>query len=611
MEEKNVQRLVEFGKQFSDSIGRLADNLEKNQENLADLAQQRSGQLSPTASTGATFAPGPSAGTARMGGTATGGGFSGGNYSGGGYSGGPSIATESGVQPPAPAAPQDSFERQYVKAQRRIGQIPIGARQWLGYFAEGGPEEGEYDKYAGLRKQAAHWNENLFRSQAVVANAKLGYGGLQSIFASVAGPTMLGQQLGASREGWFGSGLMSPAFRAGFRESWKTALSADFGFNPNYSMQQAAAARQATQSFGYSGQMADSINEQMKQLQIHQQLDPNMIMSALDPTLRFGSFQSAGSLLSVLRGIPDAAKAASMNLKTFNEDLLSTATSVAQNTGMNPGQVIGALSAFSAATGMAPQRAAGLFTNDNMTLAAAYTGKTMTELVEHPSAAPEMAFGLSLFKQMTGMDAKHLLNLRKTNRAQYNQLMDGVYRLYESDKNIFGGFDPLTLINQSIRNSGNTRGHIAATQQLFELDASKPGSVDRMQGILNYYGQGTGKQFAEWKRDYLLHHAVNSSAQMAKFRKEADTKARSLLAGTQRKQGRKAAAEITLSPEARKWFEILTKQTGGDTSNRNQNPGFWRKAMNFEKSPYGVAAGIASGGVTEIPLLGDEIANLF
>jgi hypothetical protein len=314
-------------------------------------------------------------------------------------------------------------------------------------------------------------------------------------------------------------------------------------------------------------------------------------MAQLDPLMRYGNpNQNGEQLINVLRAIPGAAKAASFNLQTFVGQLQSTASAIAQSTGMKQGQITSALTAFSAVTGLAPERAQQLFSSQNLTLAAAMTGKTMTQLYEHPSAAPEMAYGQMIFKSMTGMSAEQLNALRKTDVAKYNHLMDGVYRLYNNNKEIFGGYSPLELINMQMRNNGQTRRNLAVTQAI--QDTSGSGAVDKIQGLLNVYGGGAGKQFQQWRDNYLSdpNHPLNNKSDYQKFREAAQTYALDNILGSRQKAaGHKTAAEITLSPLAKKYFDLLSKNTGqADTPGRNTASLFSRDAKGIAKTPAGL-----------------------
>lgn len=620
LKDKNVEKLQEFGVQFDRSIDKLATMLGTYSEQVtgAEGIARRAGRVSPDASVASNVViTGPGAHQL------SGGGFNTSSASRpsdvhiptppGGQGGGASSTLPGGGLnyhmggggsfDPNSSKYVSAVEADFVGAQKRIGEhIPVGFRQMLGYAAEG------QVKIPGVTQEnAKKWNDQLFRMQAYKANMMLGFGKMQGAFASVAVPTQLGMDLGRSREGGlFGTGLFSSAWTTSLKENLKTGLSADFGFNPNYSMQQAAEARKTTQSFGYSGDTSDVINAQLKELQIHQNLAPAQVMSMLDPLMRYGNANQGGEqLINVLRSIPEAAKAAGFNLKVFTDQVIQTSVQIAQQTGMQPGQVASALSSFSTVTGLSPERAAGLFTPEKFTMAAATTGKTMTQIMEHPSAAPEMQFGYRIFKGMTGgLSGAQLNALRHSNPAKYNQLMDGVWRMYNQNHDIFGGQSPLEIINSQVRNRGRTVQHMAVDQKIRDATLGA-GSVDHIESLIKGYGPHSSKLVDEFQHDrteYLRKNPIKDAGDMAKYRAHMRDDALKILGANQKKQARRATVQITLSPEASRYFQILNKNTGqADTPGRNAMGSFWRKANDLNNNTIvrGIEDGM-TGGTAEL-----------
>jgi hypothetical protein len=204
--------------------------------------------------------------------------------------------------------------------------------------------------------------------------------------------------------------------------------------------------------------------------------------------------------------------------------------------------------------------------------------------------------------------------------------MDGVYRMYEKNKNIFGGFSPLELINMQDRNRGRTRQHIAVDTAVRNLGIGE-GSVDHLESLIKGYGphsKNLVSQFQNWREEYLRKHHINSAKDMQKYRQAAHDQALNILGANQKKQGRRAAVEITLSPDAKKWFDILTKDTGQtDTPGRNAMSSFWRKANHFATNNFGGSLGgiggeiggalddVVGGGLVESGLNSSGLNSLF
>lgn len=602
LQDKNVEKLQEFGRQFDKSIDKLASMLGDYAEQVsgAEAAVGRAGKLGPNASTGSGITSGP---TARQGGTPPpfanipAGQYTGGPFEPGGPGnwGGPSIAPIGGGGN-VPVGGPGSFEQQFVRAQKRIGEIPVGLRQTLGYIAEGAPATDSdgylIDNYGrrildengnpmtdqtfltrtGLRNAAGKVNEFMFRGQAARANAMLGYGHLQNFYGGIMANAMLGQQLGRSREGGlFGTGLFSSAWTTGIMESLKTGIESKFGFSPNYSPAQAKQARQALQSFGYSGDTSDYLAGILKDLQIHQGIDAASAMAILDPLMRFGGDENIGQLLSVLRQIPDAAKAAHMNLSEFTQQLVSTSQEVSQSTGMTVGGAARALSAFTTTTGLAPSRAAGLFSSpQNLVMAAGMSGQSITSLMEGKNRmAPRMEFGLKVFQGFTGgYTAEQLAEMRKHDWGKYQSIMNAAWLAYAQNKDIFGGFSPRELINMQVRNNGDLIGHTQIAEQIQGAN-----STQRIDQMLRGWGGAAGAHMSSAFEKYV---ADNPHATIADYRKEASDL---IAASTNAAQTRTARqiTQIDLTPEAKKWFKVLNYD---DKPNSNSMPSFERPSSN-------------------------------
>lgn len=591
LQKENLEKLEKFNKDFEKTTNQLMTMVGSWSDQVAG-AQGMSGpgKEGPDASTPSKVAQVISGSPpARMGGINTGGiggfyngpgGVVGGGFGGGGYGGGGGPSMAPGPNGPMGVGIGPSFEQQYIRAQRRVGQIPVGLRETLGYFREGGisgnaamddegyalddtgrrivesvDEEGNpvYQR-AGLYKtrlRAGEVNTFMFQSSAIRANLTRGMGHLTNLYASVAAPTMLGQQLGASREGWLGTSFMSPAFKKGVSEFFHTGIESYFGFNPNYSTKQAQEARQTLQSYGYSGGTSNWMADRIKALQIHQGIDAASAMSILDPIMRFGGPESFNQLQEVLKDIPAAAHAAKMNLSEFTKALIESANQVAQATGMTPGGATRALNAFSTTTGLNPTRGVDLLSNpQNLMMAAGMTGKSITSLMEgNNRMAPRMAFGLRMFQNATGVPVDELLKMKKADRPRYESIMNGVYMMYENNPQIFGGMSPLE-IEHAVTAAGGSEQDLLRHTRISEQIQAATGThrAKTIETLLHQWGD----------HNQVLHEFEQAMAKPHKG-KSANQIAEGILAGRQNLNARKASQKvmIELSHDAKKWFSLV------------------------------------------------------
>jgi hypothetical protein len=562
LQDNNVEKLQQFGKDFDKSISALATMVGSFSQQVEGAQRvNKPGEPGPNASQAGSVRI--DSVPARMGGVSTVPGAVGsfanqGQQYGGG--GGASVAPPSGNP--------DTFEQQYIKAQRRIGEVPVGFRQTLGYFGEN-VQEGDSPFTTTLRGGARRVNEALFNMQAVKTNVMLAQNQLQGLYSSVAVPTALGQQLGASRGGGFlGTGLFSSAWMRGLSETWHTAAMSKFGFSPNYSPSQAAQARQTLESFGYSGDTANMLGNYLKELQIHRGLGPDVGMAVLDPFMRYGGPENMQQLAQTLADIPGAASAARMNLSQFTQALMSTAQQVAQATGMSMGGATQALQSFSSITGLSPERGGALLQNANATtMASALTGRTVTSLMEGGNKmAPRMAYGLSIFEQTIGMPISKLMQLRKTNIGAYNRAADMAWRMYLQDPSVFAGLSPRELENLFQRNEGRPLQHMAIREKIQNIQGTSQQTVGQIENLLGQWGGSQGQQLQTGFNKWLAAHPNMDPNQL---RTEAAKEIDKFMGTT---ASRKAARSMTieLSTDAKKYFRLVGTE---DASARNASPG--------------------------------------
>lgn len=656
LQDEALKRLVAFGEQFSKNTQVLAD-LNLGGTTVGGGAQgtvSRPGQVNPAASTGATVLNTPGVNT--TGATV--------RYGTGAGVGGASVATADGAVDvprgdggrsvadmgggtPGMIGGEGTFEQQYVRAQKRIGAIPVGFREALGYIAESRPQtddsgfivnnngekldkngkvttdanEFTTDKFAALRTPAAKINSWMFTTQAVSANAKKAMSGLQGVWASVATPTASGMDLGRSRNGGlFGTGIFSSAWKTSQLENLKAGWESDFGLNPNYSPGQAAAANNAIHSYGYSGDTADTLRDQLKQLTIHNQLAPTDAMTYMDPLLRYGNgFQGGQSLIQALKDMNGAAANASMSLKAYQSDMLATSTAVAATLGVQPGQVVGALNTFTDVTGLPPSAAKELFSNSSMTMASALTGTPYAELMLNPGAkgvAPALVYPMMMLKSMTGYTAPELAAMQKKDPKKFYSVMNTYTRMYGQDpsNSIFGGMNPEQLIKLGARNGGALQNHLQTETAIKNATGSNPNyekilskyKTKDSTGLINDYKD----EVDNWNKAHK-HLAKQPAAE----RQEKRTAALDALQKTQKKTATasKTAITVGLTRDAKKMLVIMNSQTGEQSVSGRNTLGRWAADVSDQAllSDIGLpgVGGAVSGTVSEVNKIGNDIAG--
>ena len=626
LQDKNAEKLIQFGKQFETSVEKLSTA-------LADYAGQLAGAAGTTraASGASTTASTPGKVADAMSGTTrpkpTGqviGEARGGVLPPGGNYGWETPGTASVAQPlgdgaagaGVAGAQGGGFEQQYVKATRRIGAIPTGLRQMLGFIGEGGQQFPTGHPMAGqpvsaMRRGASKAADSLFWAQSAQAR-------LAGHFAQMNQAIYTGQDVGYSRSGAFGLpfGLGSPAMREGIKNQLKSMWSGKFGFNPNYTPDQAAHARSVINEFGYGGDTADFAAEKLKQLEIHQRLSPEASMRLLDPAMRFGNVEMS-QLTDTLNAMPAAARAARMNLKQFNEEVTQLAAQLSQNGPASATSYAAQLTAFSAVTGLSPEKGAAMLQDRSQTfMEMGMTGMSYAKATISPNAlagrlkAP-MMIGNQLaqsygFKDMGALSKSYedLQAGRKIDPRAENALSSlGI--MIDSNPELFGGMNLKELMNNARR--GNVLGRTEAASQLTLLgDKASDKDFRRLIGLAGMGQKGIhgyevdraafvkgklrdkeakymidhhGKQMSEARRQALISEHEQQYLQSA-FGKKAGAK------------GRAAATQtIGLTDDAAKLVKLMDKANqGGGNSNQH------RDAVMYARRARGGAAVVAGEG---------------
>lgn len=624
MQKEAISRLDQFGKDFNNTVDRLASLL---QNVSADVGGSGAGQLGPNASTAAKTDAAVAAG-------------------GGAGRSGPPGTLNAGASTPGG---DHQFEDQFVRLQRRIGAnemaIPQSLRQALGYAAEGqlnfnpmapikqygtNRDQNIADALAQLRSTSAYqamspadrataeaqatnsarWrtrfgtaNDMMFNYEASKALAMKGLGKYTAFTAGVQHITDYGYQTAPNTGtgGILGSSLFSGSFWHGLNEStWQPLVSSTFGLNPAYSLGQAQQARQAINQYGWSsGNMGNWLANVLKENTIRYRLDPQTQMQFLDPMLRWGGWQSFGQLNAVLASLATSAQAAGMNVSQFNQELSQTAMQVAQQTGNTPGTVAGILSNFSATTGLAPSQGADLLSMNNVLMSAAYTGKNPWDIYTGKDQGATLAVPLTRFSQMLGMGVDSFMRMAHGTKAQQEFFKNRMWQmtmLYQTNPQIFGGMSPLQLMNIMQRNGGvkGAERHMQIRGQIENLTAAANSQGVPLHSIAtNHRIEDLIKQYdpthaSSMIHDYLKMVGAGSTMQQ---RKQAAEQAINAQAHNKQLQ---AARHITieLSGDAKKYFQLAN-----DPGHTNSGQSFGRKALGFFEGVGQSALSDVTGGL--------------
>lgn len=666
LQDKNLQVLSDFGKQFDKSVQALGMV-------LGDYASQITGAISASNVAG-SGGVGPSAsvasnvriggGQARMGGQPPTGqsspGFANAPASayGGGGSASSSQETDQQYGPPPGRNPGSEqgyipFERQYVQASRRIGEIPVGLRQVFGYMSEGqlpflqkppkdasgNPlldangnavpagytlnEEGQAVP-GRMMEVGGHISDWMFAQQAIGQNVSLMNQHLSDARNFIIGNALYGQNLGYSRAGGlFGTPLGSPAFNVALSNQFATMQAANFGLDLSYSPQQAQQAMQAITNYGWSGSGTTDWMLNFIKHQQNQGITPDTVMALLDPYLRFGGSEGLTQIHNTLNGIAQAAKAANIPLSEFQQQIVSTAQGISQATGGTVTSAAGALAAFSSVTGVAPERAQELLSDPhNLLLASAMTGESVWQVSQGQNSMQAMqSFGAMQFANSVGnltpQQIQQGLKAPRNSAAyqQANAVMSRATVMWSNNPQIFGGMSPREWLNAGLR-AGSWKGigqRESVMQKLNSLNTSH--DVNFQSLIQKYAGSNTkyayqletglSKDFETWMKGGAMRNGVSYSGNTQKdLEEQRQHKLNYLLQQLNQqnqKHARQAQKQVTigLSQTAQKWFRLMNSEygRGGGKAKSNrwtQIEDYGRSAMNLVEHPIDAAEDVVS-----------------
>lgn len=548
LQQKTLEAMNQFTSDFGASVDRLASMIEGVAGQTGEGGG--AGKLGPNASTSAGAQQAMrGVQQARMGGVSTSGAGS------GGFGGGVFMNRGNASMPPGDisAGGGGEFERDYIEATKRIGEgVPTNLRQALGYYAAGqlqanplsplkpGAENDAIAQqgwsFSGLRDPeyrravAQRANATMFNLQASKAMAMNLMGKYTGFFGDVQNIGNAGYATNAndSRQGLFGSQLFSQTFWHGLSEGvWKPALASDFGFSTNYSFAQAQAARRAINEYGWSGgNQGDYLAGILKGNTVNYGLDPQTQMAFLDPMLRWGG-DPFSRIMTTLQQIPKAATAAGYNLQQFTQELVSTATQVAQATGQPVGQVASTISSISAVTGLAPQQVGAMDTFQNQLIAAGLSGKSLGQVVLGNQGQALLKQPLKMLAATLGGQGytvkKWMHDYYHGTAAEKKRAEDayayGPYAMFNSPggKEAFGGMSPMQLIHMV----GTAGSGGALTRQSHILDVlSNPQDLER--------GAHTTAQFnahvENLIRSYFPHNKSRTDAMIKAYEEQAALK---------------------------------------------------------------------------------------
>lgn len=664
LQDKNAQKLLEFGKQFDksvNSLGQLLQDYARQVSGAATAAKVSMPGVGPDASRWSDVNI-PTAGQSRMGGQqaqptntsevmATGQRLANSGYGGGG---GPSLPPQA-LPSPSPSSGGgvggggrgNNFEQDYVRAQRRIGEgVPTSVRQFLGYMAEGqmswqnplyqtsepgvytqNSDEAERDDdgnaqvatddkgrplFSGGGGVASRLNDAMFNMQSTSALVHNVSSQLSGMRGSILGTAATGVNLGYSRSGPLGP-LGSPAWQAGMSNAFQAMRASDFGLSFSYTPEQAQQALQAVQNAGWSGYNQTGWMLNFLKHQQNQGITPDTSMALIDPYLRFGGAEDLTTLHDILNSLGPAAKAANMNLAEFQQQVISTAEGINQQTGMGMGASVSALTSFTSVTGLDPSKAAGLFTDPkNLMMASALTGQSMNQLMMtgHNQMSAVQQFGEMQFSRAVGgMTPDEITKglAAPTSSAEYkkaDEAMSAAWRLYEMNPQAFGGFSPKEWLNMGSR-AGSFQGVLSRESVMQRLTTLNVGGVG-LEGsgsktfkslIQQYAGPnkklaGTvedemSKSYASWIQGSGKQYAGTTKQDLEKQREFKKAWLVKRLSANNQTAAKKAANKVTigLSSNAEKWFKIMNSEYKSNTGSAGSTISHYaRKAMDIGKN---------------------------
>lgn len=591
---ESAAKLVQFNKDFGANVDRLADIIAGGGGG-AGTGLVGAGQISPSASTASgtdkLFSQAPPWASAR------------GTLLNSGASTPPNDISQGGGE---------NFEKEYIEATKRIGAVPTDLRQFLGYLGEGqlslppnpfspatwtarnpGAEDemaqnpdGSY-KMGRMQVFGRRANEAMFQYQAAKALTMKAmgkysgfWGGTTALVNAGTATNSMESRTGSNLGGFLPFnlpfGLGSGAMMHGLSEGlWKPLLSSDFGFDGSYSFSQAQAARQAINSYGWSGgNMGDWLAGVLKNNTTRTGLDPQTQMAVLDPMLRWGggTFQEANTALGQLAS---AATAAGYNVQQFTQQMLQASEQVAQQTGIPIQTVMRGMSALSATTGLNPTQLAPLYTEQNMLMAAGITHKSLGQ-VEFGNdqagllARPEFMFQASLTaaakaRGMSGFNQWHQWFYHGTpaqKKAAQDAMAYGPMLLYQTDPSAFGNISPMQLAHMFAMGGGTMKGlnrQVNIQSTLGHLSAENTNALDqKIEHMLSTYYPGNPS-----RNHRLVEQYIKQARGDASTRRELALR---LIRGYRpRDQRTQAKYEIGLTNDAKKLVTLM----GNDAAHSN------------------------------------------
>lgn len=619
LEDANLERLEQFGKQFNRDVDRLSRALGSS-----------GGGYGPT---WGGSGPSPTASVAGPSGSSP-------------PTGGPPIPPVN-LTPPPPgggggqpgffkgrfqgSALANPYLNPFERGKIRLGDFPgFGASQalYMGSYLAGMVGWRQLDPQDPLHKQAiddgsafqgedGHYYmkspDGGMQGLARGASEALGFAGqttmrmpqvIEKLRGLVQGASGLnyavaGQQSGGfSRSGGIAGGfpIFGGAYMHGVGMNVKARSQSWLGFNPNYSYQQAQEAQQAIAGAGYWGQDADYLASQMRSFSERSLMNPNEVIQLMDPIMRFlGSDQAnpqLAELSTTIKNLGDVSKAAHIGLSQLGSSLASTAAQLISSTGMvNPAP---ALAALSATTRMDPSALAQMFSGHNLIMGAAMTGQHLSDVMANPGQGVKAAtkFPMMVAHAMMGnMSIDQFQKLQRQNSAAAKSILDRMWYAYESNPNIFGGMSPTQVLNQMAKGVdpgaraqafyhaqvGDLRNQTDALKMISEFGG--PASKTLRQGFLQHFGnKNLGNQDERNDaRKWLV-------GQMTKAMDTSNNKAANRV-------------ELILDPWARK----LVQARSADAPNSNKGSSWWHKAIDvgggvLADAGAGAAGFVLSGG---------------
>lgn len=438
--------------------------------------------------------------------------------------------------------------------------------------------DGRYYQQAGTGTMANISSGLGLAGQSVIRGSVLkdnfsnwvqGVGGLNT--------SILGQQAGGfSRTGGPSSAipLFSKAWWAGEGISVKSQLQSWGGFNPQYPTAQAKLANQTIAQSGYWGDDAKFLSDTMQNLWQNTQLQPDQVMSLLDPSMRFGG-EAVQQLVNSLKDLNDISAAAHIGLSQLGSDIANVAPSITQSTGMGTGYAASAMEALSAGTRLSPTALTGLASSQNLIMGAALTGTNISDVMQGKNTVEAMgALPMAMAKSlMGGLTIPQYQKLQKTNPKAAKQIANQMWYAYNENQQIFGGLTPTEMLNQMAKGV-DPFTRMQSLQNVLNMTSPSGKALDTKAGFLQDISQFGGTDATKLRSEFTSDLTKAGGQVTDKNAHQLQNQLVQHMTKLMNTSNAQAKQEVTimLDPQARKLLKLLP---GASSSSTNTGDSGW------------------------------------